>query len=148
MLIRKAFDTEAETIVNFQVAMALETENLVLDKATVQQGVAAVFADVNKGTYYVAEIDGQIAGSLLITYEWSEWRNGTVWWIQSVYIDHKYRGKGVYKAMYTYLKNIVSTDDTLKGIRLYVEKTNTRAIEVYKALGMTDQHYNLFEWLK
>ncbi len=148
MHIRKAVANEAGTIVDFQVAMARETEDLALDAATVRRGVEAVFAEPTRGTYYVAEINGQVAGALLVTYEWSEWRNGTVWWIQSVYVPANYRGQGVYKAMYNYLKDIVLADDSLKGIRLYVEKSNHRATAVYNAMGMTDQHYNLFEWLK
>ena len=92
MHIRKAVAHEAGTIVDFQVAMAHETEDLALDAATVRRGVEAVFAEPTRGTYYVAEINGQVAGALLVTYEWSEWRNGTVWWIQSVYVPANYRG--------------------------------------------------------
>nr|WP_246202779.1 GNAT family N-acetyltransferase [Fulvivirga lutimaris] len=140
-----------ETIVDFQILMASETEDLGLDKETLMSGAAAVFEDPAKGTYYVATEDDEdenVIACLLITPEWSEWRNGTVWWIQSVYVIKEHRGKGIFKAMYEYIKAMVEEDETLKGIRLYVEKENTKAQAVYERIGMTAEHYKLYEWLK
>jgi len=147
-MIREAKNDDAAQIAAFQLEMALETEHLQLDKNTVERGVAQVFADPSKGTYYVAEKDGQVIASLLTTYEWSDWRNGTVLWIQSVYVRPEFRGNGVYKKMYRHIQQLVDRDDRLKGIRLYVDQTNSRAQQVYEKLGMTAEHYQLFEWMK
>lgn len=148
MIIRKAKKDDAGQIAAFQLEMALETENLQLDKDTVDRGVAQVFSDQSKGTYYVAEKSGQVIASLLTTYEWSDWRNGTVLWIQSVYVRPPFRGNGVYKNMYRHIQQLVEQDEQLKGIRLYVDQSNDRAQQVYQKLGMTAEHYQLFEWLK
>ena len=148
MIIRKAVPSDTEQIAGFQLSMARETENISLDPATVTQGVKAVFSDTSKGNYFVAEQDGHVIASLLTTFEWSDWRNGTVLWIQSVYVLPEFRGKGVYRAMYTHIKSLVEQETKLKGIRLYAEKTNTIAHQVYEKLGMTAEHYQLYEWLK
>jgi len=148
ILIRKAKLTDSHQIVSFQVQMALETENLVLEKRIVEIGVEAVFQDKTKGTYYVAEIEGKVVGSLLTTYEWSDWRNGRVLWIQSVFVEADQRGKGVYRKLYEYVKERVQLDDTdFRGIRLYVDKTNTAAQKVYEKLGMENHHYEMYEWM-
>ncbi len=128
--------------------MAMETENLKLDLNTVTKGVEAVFNDSYKGKYYVAEADNIVVACLLTTYEWSDWRNGTILWIQSLYVEKGFRKKGIFKAMFNHIKEIVTTNDTLKGIRLYVDKSNLIAVNVYKSLGMNNQHYSLFEWMK
>lgn len=148
MIIREARKEDAGKISAFQLEMALETENLQLDKNTVDLGVEQVFQDSTKGTYYIAEKDGQVIASLLTTYEWSDWRNGTVLWIQSVYVSPAFRGNGVYKKMYHHIQQLVDRTPELKGIRLYVDQTNNRAQQVYQKLGMTAEHYQLFEWLK
>ncbi|WP_299580776.1 GNAT family N-acetyltransferase [uncultured Sunxiuqinia sp.] len=148
MIIREAKTEDAGQIAAFQLEMAMETENLQLDKNTVTLGVEHVFNDRAKGTYYVAEKNGQVIASLLTTYEWSDWRNGTVLWIQSVYVLPAFRGSGVYKKMYQHIQQLVEKDSNLKGIRLYVDQSNTRAQQVYQKLGMTAEHYQLFEWLK
>lgn len=148
MLIRQAHPVELDNIVDFQLKMALETEDLILDRATVAMGVERVLLDRHLGIYYVAEIDNRVIGSLLTTYEWSDWRNGTVLWIQSVYVDVNYRQNGVYKAMYKYIRKMVESDDQLKGIRLYVDQSNFRAQEVYTRLHMNGEHYRVFEWMK
>lgn len=139
---------DLETLTDFQLRMARETEGLELDPGTVIRGVAAVLADPAKGSYWVAERDGRIVGSLLTTFEWSDWRNGTVLWIQSVYVVPGERGRGVYRALYEHLKRRVEDDPGLKGLRLYVDRRNAAAQEVYERLGMTREHYELFEWLK
>ena len=148
MILRKAISTDSEIIVQFQLAMAMETEGINLDSKIVSKGVSAVFKDPTKGNYYVAEENNQVIASLLTTFEWSDWRNGTVLWIQSVFVDPRYRGKGVFKAMYKNIQNIVKENQELKGIRLYAEKSNTNAHVVYEKLRMNADHYKLYEWLK
>ena len=146
--IRPAAADDAATIAEFQVAMALETEGLDLERPTVAAGVRAVFDDPAKGRYWVAETEGAIAGSLLIVPEWSDWRNGTVWWIHSLYVPPEHRRRGVFRAMYAHLRGLVQADDGLKGLRLYVERDNAGAMRTYEALGMDGDHYRVFEWLK
>ena len=146
--IRTAKRFDSQQIKDFQIKMALETENLVLDESIVEKGVLAVFEDESKGTYYVAEIDGIVVGSLLTTYEWSDWRNGRVLWIQSVFVMPEHRGKGIYSMMYDHIKNLVKSKKLdFRGIRLYVDKTNQNAQKVYKKLGMENHHYEMFEWM-
>ena len=146
--IRKANPSDAPSIVEFQLKMALETENLELTKSVVEMGVEAIFNDNSKGTYYVSEIEGRVVGSLLTTYEWSDWRNGQVLWIQSVYILKEFRSRGVFKEMYEHIKEKVIDENTdFRGIRLYVDKTNDIAQKVYKRLGMENHHYEMFEWM-
>ena len=146
--IRLARPEEVGIIVDFQVKMAMETEDLLLDADDLMPGAEAIFKDKNKGVYYVATDQDLVVGCLLTTYEWSEWRNGTVLWIQSVYVLKDYRGKKVFRQMYDHIQQMVLSDDTLKGIRLYVEKDNLKAQQVYTALGMNGEHYRMFEWIK
>lgn len=149
MIISKVDSNEyVEFIANSQVAMAKETEDYKLDYKTVESGVKAVIKDPQKGRYYLALIEGKPVGCLLTVTEWSDWRNKSVLWIHSVYVDPNYRNKSVYKKMYFYIKDIVQNSDDFAGIRLYVDKTNTNASAVYKKLGMESEHYHLFEWLK
>ncbi|MDH5602362.1 MAG: GNAT family N-acetyltransferase [Cyclobacteriaceae bacterium] len=145
--IREASLSDRDFIVNFQVAMALETESLLLEKTTVTRGVEAVLVDSSKGKYIVAEINGRVVGSLMMTYEWSDWRNGKVYWIQSVYVEEEYRKKGIFRALYTRVKDIVLASKDIMGIRLYVDRTNDRAQNVYRNLGMDGDHYKVFEWM-
>lgn len=146
--VRQAKFKELEVIAEFQVLMAHETENLKLDKSVIISGIEAVFEDSSKGQYYVALEEEKVIACLLVTPEWSEWRNGTVLWIQSVYVMKEHRGKGVYKELYNHIKYLVINDSALVGIRLYVEKDNTNAQAVYEKLGMNGEHYKLYEWLK
>ena len=143
-----AVPEDAAAIVEFQIAMARETEEVELDRDICTEGVAAVFADSKHGFYLVGEKDGQVIVSTLITYEWSDWRNGVVWWIQSVYVAPEARGQGVYKGLYTYVQELANADEDVRGIRLYVDKRNTRAQQVYTKLGMNGEHYQVFEWMK
>ena len=144
--VRDAIKSDINSIVEFQINMAEETENLILHEDVITPGVNAVFEDHNKGRYFVAEFENDIAGSLLITYEWSDWRNGFVLWIQSVYVKHEYRSKGIFKAMYRHIQSIVDANpDLYKGIRLYVDKSNVSAQKVYDAVGMSGEHYELYE---
>ena len=143
---RDARREDAAAIVDFQQAMARETEEVDLDRETVTRGVQAVFDDVSRGRYFVADADGDVIASLLITYEWSDWRNGVVWWIQSVYVRPEYRGRGVYGGLYEHVKQAAPV--SVRGIRLYVDRRNARAQEVYRRLGMNGEHYLVFEWMK
>jgi len=146
--IRSARPEDAAALVDFQISMARETEDLELDRPTVERGVAAVFADPGKGEYWLAEEGGRLLGGLLVTFEWSDWRNGTVLWVQSVYVLPEARGRGIYRRLYEHLRARVEAAEDLRGIRLYVDKRNTAAQRVYGHLGMTREHYELFEWLK
>ena len=148
MIIRQANDTDSASIVEFQLAMAYETEQLQLDEPTVLKGVAAVFNDPAKGVYYVAETEGKVVGSLLTTFEWSDWRNGTVLWIQSVYVRPEFRKRSIFSRLYKHIQSLVAANPDLRGIRLYADKTNTPAHGVYEHLGMTAEHYQMFEWMK
>lgn len=135
-------------LVECQLKMALETEELTLDQATVTKGVEAVFADPAKGFYIVGKTDDKQVSCLMITKEWSDWRNAWVWWIQSVYVDPDFRKAGIFGMMYDYIKNLVIGNPNVSGIRLYVDKTNNRAQEVYRRVGMNGNHYSTFEWMK
>ena len=147
-MIRTAKYSDKQSIVDFQVKMARETEDLELNLILVNKGVEAVLADPAKGIYYVVENEGQVVASLLTTYEWSDWRNGTVLWIQSVYVLPEFRGKGLYKMMYNFLKEKVAGQPDLLGLRLYVENGNKNAQAVYTKLGMNGEHYRMFEWFR
>jgi GNAT superfamily N-acetyltransferase len=148
MIIRPAHDLDIPTLIEFQKKMGLETENVVIDDGLINEGMQNLFSDPSKGKYYVAEIDKKLAGCLMTTFEWSEWRNGNVLWIQSVYTAEEFRGKGVYKAMYAHIQGIVLNDPTLRGIRLYADKSNKSAHDVYSRLGMNGDHYTVYEWMK
>jgi len=148
VIIRQANEKDSVRVVEFQLAMAWETEQLQLHEPTVIKGVAAVFADSAKGIYYVAELNGKVVGSLLTTFEWSDWRNGTVLWIQSVYVLPEFRKRSIFSHLYKHIQELVSTNPDLRGIRLYADKTNTQAHKVYEHLGMTAEHYQMFEWMK
>jgi ribosomal protein S18 acetylase RimI-like enzyme len=148
MIVRKATINDVDAIVEFQLQMANETEDIELYKPTVKLGVSAVLNDNSKGQYYVAEINKKIVSSLLTTFEWSDWRNGTILWIQSVYVLPEFRRKGVYRNMYAHIKTLVLENKNLNGIRLYADQSNLAAQETYKTLGMSADHYVTFEWLK
>ena len=146
--IRPGLLFDIQIIAEFQIRMAFETEQMKLDPPTVEKGVSAVFDDPSKGKYWLAEVDGNVVASLLAIPEWSDWRNGTVLWIHSVYVPVAYRKKGVFKKLYSHLKTMVETSPELRGLRLYVDKSNTAAQDVYNSLGMSGEHYYLFEWMK
>lgn len=145
---RDAKRTDIGDIVDFQIAMARETEDVALDRITCARGVEAVFDDPSHGRYFIAEVDGRVGASLLITYEWSDWRNGNVWWIQSVFVRPELRQQKIYGGLYQHVQSLAAADDAIKGIRLYVDKRNTRAQEVYRRSGMNGEHYLVFEWMK
>ena len=145
MKIREAVKDDAPVIIGFQQAMAMETEGMQLDDATITPGVYAVFDDPARGTYYVAEDKGIVVASMMITPEWSDWRNSFVWWFQSVYVVPEYRRKGVFRAMYEFIRDR-AIEAGIPGLRLYVELNNTRAMKTYEAMGMDGNHYRLYEW--
>src|SRR6266576_3865969 len=115
---REATPSDVSVIVDFQVAMARETEELDLDREICTRGVQGVFDDPSRGRYFLAESEGTVIASLMITYEWSDWRNGNVWWIQSVYVVPDFRQQRVYAGLYEHVKALVNADDSLRGIRL------------------------------
>jgi len=145
--IRKANSKDLETLVDFMIAMAKETEGLSLQQNVLKPGVEAALNDEQKGIYYIAEIDDKIAGSLMITFEWSDWRNKWVLWVQSVYTHPDFRKRGVYNALYQHLVAKVEAGE-YAGIRLYVDKTNLPAQKVYQKLGMDGSHYDFYEWMR
>lgn len=150
-MIRLATLQDLETIVDFQMAMALETEELELNRDILRKGVEAPLKDCTKGVIYVAtegDEAGKVLGSLMITFEWSDWRNGWIWWIESLYVLPDYRKNGVFNCLYEHIKSLVNASYDIKGIRLYVDKRNSRAQKVYEAIGMCGEHYTTYEWMK
>jgi GNAT superfamily N-acetyltransferase len=143
--VRSARSSDRQAIVEFNAAMALETEEKILDPDVLAAGVAAVFDEPGRGFYLVAESDGAIAGCLMITFEWSDWRNGNWWWLQSVYIDPNFRRRGVFRALYAEIERRAGITPGVVGVRLYVERDNTRAQQTYASLGMHETKYRMYE---
>ena len=137
-------NNDINAIAAFQVAMAMESEGTTLDLERVTRGVTMAMADEAKGKYIVARIDGKAVGSLMLTREWSDWNGEWYWWVQSVYVMPDFRGKGVYRAMYAKVKEM-AIEEGVSQIRLYVDKTNHSAQQVYKRLGMKECHYLMYE---
>lgn len=145
MNIRIADSRDAALLVEFNQAMALETEGVRLDPQTLKSGVEAVFRDDRKGFYVVAEHAESIVGGLMITFEWSDWRGKWFWWIQSVYVLPELRGQGIYRKLYDFVKKKAESERDVCGFRLYVEKENRGAQKVYEKLGMEISHYLMYE---
>ena len=145
MNIRIATREDAAPLVEFNQAMALETEGKRLDAEILKNGVESVFDDNKKGFYVVAESDGKIIGGLMITFEWSDWRASWFWWIQSVYIKPEFRGKGVYRKLYEFVVVKAKASGDVCGFRLYVEKENAAARAVYEKLEMEQSNYFMYE---
>ena len=143
--VRPATREDVEVLVGFNRAMAAETEDLELDAERLRAGTLAVLVDPARGFYQIAEIDGRAAGMLMITREWSDWRNGTFWWIQSVYVDPAFRRRGVYRAMHEHVVRDARAAADVCGVRLYVERENHRAQQTYQALGMSPSSYAMYE---
>ncbi|MEM1012049.1 MAG: GNAT family N-acetyltransferase [Planctomycetota bacterium] len=142
--IRPAVVSDAEMIADMNVRMARETEGLALDPPTVVEGVAAVLADRSKGHYLVAEAAGRVVGCLLVTHEWSDWRNGDLWWVQSVFVEPDHRGRGVFRSLYEATRQ-QALEESASGLRLYVEHENHTAQQTYRKLGMSKTHYHIME---
>jgi GNAT superfamily N-acetyltransferase len=145
LLIRAATPSDADTITRFNLAMAHETERRALDEQTVRAGVLGVLNDPTRGVYYVAERGGNLVGQMMVTYEWSDWRNGVFWWIQSVYVRPEARGAGVYRALHEWVAQLARRNERVRGLRLYVERENVNAQRVYERMGMSRTRYDLFE---
>jgi GNAT superfamily N-acetyltransferase len=145
--IRKATQDDAPVIIDFQQKMAWETEQLALVPDKINNGVKAVFENPVKGQYWVADNDGLVIASLLITYEWSDWRNTDVWWFQSVYVLPEFRRTGIFRRIYAHVRNEAEKQG-VAGLRLYVETNNAPAQKTYESLGMLSEHYRMYEWLK
>ncbi len=144
MHIRIANPNDIDFIIQSNQAMALETENKTLNESIVHTGVEAVFQRISEELYLIAEDNGILTGQLMITKEWSDWRNGYFWWIQSVYVLPEYREKGVYKQLHKHV-TVLAKKHNACGIRLYVDGKNINAQKTYAALGMKQSNYILFE---
>ena len=145
MRIRDATPADLEFIVAANTALAAETEGQTLDPTLLRAGVQAVLEDPSLGRYYVAELDGQVLGQLMTTFEWSDWRNGLFLWIQSVYVMPGHRGDGVFRALFDHLATVAREDSRICGIRLYVDRGNEKAKSVYGRLGMHRSNYGVME---
>jgi len=143
--IREAMPTDLPLLVGFACAMAWETEHKRLDADVVGRGIAAMFEQPARGRYFVAERDGEVVGTLMLTYEWSDWRAGDWWWIQSVYVVDAARRSGVFSALYRHVREAAAARGDVCGLRLYVEHDNRQALATYSALGMQDAGYRMLE---
>ena len=142
--VRSATAADIDVIVQFNAAMASETEAKTLDPAALRAGVAAVFAEARRGFYLIAENAGEVAGCLMITYEWSDWRNGDWWWLQSVYVRPEHRRAGVFRALYAEVERRATARADVVGVRLYVERDNTHAQQTYQNLAMREDAYRMY----
>lgn len=143
--VRRAVAADLDTLARFNMAMAWETEGKALAADTLWRGVRAALEDAGRGFYLVAEIDGRPAGQLLITTEWSDWRNAWFWWIQSVYVAPEFRRRGVYRVLEQQARQEALAAGNVCGLRLYVDRDNREAQQVYVNLGMAHSNYDLYE---
>jgi len=143
--IREATEADAAIISQYNINMAWETEGKKLNKKKITAGVKSLFNKPEYGFYMVAETEGEIVASLMITFEWSDWRDGLFWWIQSVYVISDHRRKGIYRAMYNAVLKLAINHPDVCGCRLYVENENINAQKTYEALGMSETHYTMYE---
>jgi len=145
--IRDANPADADVIAAFNAQIAFETEGERLDPETILTGVRTLLGDESLGRYWVAEIDGRVVGQIMITYEWSDWRNAVRWWIQSVYVDQDFRRRGVFSALYRHVESLAASDPQVCALRLYVDSNNRRAQQTYRSLGMSMTDYLIMEAL-
>ncbi|MEZ6085449.1 MAG: GNAT family N-acetyltransferase [Phycisphaerae bacterium] len=145
IIVRSAAASDLRAIVEGNSMMAIESEGKRLDEAVLTRGVRRALEDPLRGRYLVAECDGRVVGQLMVTQEWSDWRDGWFWWIQSVYVAKNFRRKGVYRRLYEHLRDEASNTAGVCGLRLYVERENEPALATYQSLGMVDAGYNLYE---
>lgn len=143
--VRKANQKDLVSIVKMNKALAFETESMKLDDKLVSLGVANCLNDSAKGSYFLADYEGSSIGQVMITYEWSDWRNGWIWWIQSVYVEPDFRGKGIFKMLFNHVESLALAQLDVVLIRLYVEIHNLPAKEVYQKVGMQHAGYEVFE---
>ncbi len=146
-IVRPASAIDAAAIVEFNRRLALETENLALDPAVLQAGVAKVLADPLRGRYFVADDGGEVIGQIMITYEWSDWRDGWIWWIQSVYVRDDRRKNGVFRSILEFIERLAEIDGNVAAMRLYVEKANHAAQRTYQRMGFDEIHFRLLQKL-
>lgn len=143
--VRSATDGDAGRLVAFNRAMARETEGKELDEIVLRRGIDAVLADPSRGRYFVAERAGEPVGALMVTTEWSDWRDGDFWWIQSVYVVPGARRSGVFRGLYAHVEAAARAEPRVSGLRLYVERENVAARSTYEAIGMERSHYDMYE---
>ena len=144
--IRTAVRSDVDLLARFNQAMAQESEDKPLDLDRIKAGIVGLLERPAEGYYLIAEDPrGEPAGALMLTFEWSDWRNGRFWWIQSVYVRPEFRRKGVYSALHEHVRNAARADSESCGLRLYVERENTGAQATYRAMGMVETHYRLYE---
>ena len=143
--IRRGGAEDAACLAGFNRAMAQETEGKVLDPDTALRGVELLLAHPDRGFYLLAEADGEVRASLMVTTEWSDWRAGTFWWIQSVYVRPAYRRRGLFRALYRHVRHLALEAGDVCGLRLYVERDNAGAHRTYEAVGMEETAYRLWE---
>ncbi len=143
--IRPSVPADAPFIISANRRMALETEGLELDPELLEPGVRKALADPSLGRYFIAESGGKAVGQLMLTFEWSDWRNGQFWWIQSVFVEPEHRQQGVFGALYRHAEETARASGTVCGLRLYVEKDNHRARRIYERLGMHMTGYDMLE---
>ena len=143
--IRPARQDDVSLMARWQEAMALETEDKPLDARTVARGIQRAFDDPQKGKYFMAEAGGRPIGTLMLTWEWSDWRDGWWWWIQSVYVETEFRRRGAYRALYAHVLALAEADPEVRGLRLYVEQENSNARRTYEFLGMVHPGYAMYE---
>jgi ribosomal protein S18 acetylase RimI-like enzyme len=144
LLIRNAEPTDWATIAEFNGRLASETEDKSLEWELISRGVQRLLADPAKGRYFIAESGGRIVGMTMITYEWSDWRDGWIWWIQSVYVHPDFRGQGVFSRLFRHIETLASAEE-VRAVRLYVLNDNTRARAIYAGLGMHESGYTVLE---
>lgn len=143
--IRDATIADVDAIVAYNQRLARETEGKSLDDATITAGVRRGFANPSLCRYFVAEVDGRVAGTTMLTYELTDWRDGVIWWLQSVFIEPEFRRHGVFRAIYRYIEALARAHPDVRGLRLYVHRDNARAMKTYESLGMDKAGYELYE---
>jgi GNAT superfamily N-acetyltransferase len=151
LVIREARSPDRPAIAEFNRLLALETERKVLDPSVLDRGVALALAEPDRLRYWVAELDvpAQVTGQAAVSREWSDWRNGWLWWLQSVYVAAPYRGRGIFRALFRHIRDEARADLDVIGLRLYVEDSNAPAQRTYQSLGMKPAPYSVYEdlWL-
>ena len=145
IVVRAATTNDVNFLINGNANMALETENVSLDRLRLRDGVSAVIANPGHGFYLIGEIDKTPAGQMLVTYEWSDWRNGVFWWIQSVFVEEEFRRRGVFRALYDHVYQAAEQDPSVIGLRLYVDCENQIAMDTYLKMGMAETDYFVLE---
>jgi GNAT superfamily N-acetyltransferase len=147
VLVRDARPSDRAVIVDFNARLALESENKTLDRSVLERGVELALANPDRLRYWVAESADTVVGQTAMNREWSDWRNGWLWWLQSVYVHPDFRGRGVFRALYSHIRAAALAEEDVIGIRLYVENENASAQQTYRSIGMIEGGYHVFEEL-